>query len=52
MRTSTLGMDDTFWDTLTVKVGEEIDVVEVLEKEGADGANALSGVRFPDGDTV
>lgn len=26
--------------------------VQTLEKEGADGANALSGVRFPDGDTV
>ncbi|OBT54692.1 hypothetical protein VE04_04918 [Pseudogymnoascus sp. 24MN13] len=31
----TLGTYNTLWDTLTVEVGEQVDQVEVLEKEGA-----------------
>jgi hypothetical protein len=52
MCASTLGVNDTLWDTLTIKVGEEINVVEVLEKEGANGANALSCVWLCDSGAV
>jgi hypothetical protein len=48
MCASTLGVDDTLWNTLTIKVGEEIEVVEVLEEEWAGGADALSCVRLCD----
>jgi hypothetical protein len=52
MGTCTLGVDDTLGDTLTIKVGEEVDVVEVLEKEGSVESSLLSGIRLVDWGTV
>ena len=48
---------DTLRNTLSVKVGDEVDVVEVLEDKGATSglvadAELLRGVRLVDGDTV
>lgn len=33
--TGAFGMDNTLWDTLTVKVSQEVDEVKVLQQEGA-----------------
>ena len=33
--TGTLGVHNTLWDTLAIKVGEQIDQVEVLEEQWA-----------------
>lgn len=33
--TSTLGVDDSFWDSFTVKVGQFVDQLEVLEQNWA-----------------
>lgn len=46
--TSTLGVDDTLRDSLTIEMCEEIDQVEVLEKERTIGANPLGGLRVHD----
>jgi hypothetical protein len=43
---------DTLWDTLSVKVGEEVYQVEVLEEEGTILSDALSLVRVGHGHTV
>jgi hypothetical protein len=29
MGTGTLGVDNTFWDTFTIEVGKQIDVVKI-----------------------
>lgn len=52
MGSGTLGVDDTLWDTLTIEVSKEIDVMEVLEKKRAEGAGALSGIGLVDRGTV
>jgi hypothetical protein len=38
-------VNDTFWDTLSVKVSEEINVLEVLEEERSVGSNTFVRVR-------
>jgi len=48
----TFGVHDTLWDTLSVKVGEEVYQVEVLEEEGTILSDALSLVRVGHGHTV
>ena len=45
---SSLGMDDTLGDALAVKVGEQVDEVEVLEEQRTIGANALPGIGIAD----
>jgi hypothetical protein len=47
-----LGMNDTLGDSLTIKVREEIDMVEILEQERAVDACALGGVGLVDGGAV
>lgn len=46
--TSTLGVDDTFWDPLAVKVCQQIDQVEVLKEERSILANSLGVLRVHD----
>jgi hypothetical protein len=50
--TGTFGVYDTLGDTLTIKVSEKIDVVEVLEEEGTKNTSALSSVWLADGCAV
>ena len=38
MGSGALGMDDSFWNTLTGEMGEFIEEVEVLEKDWSVGA--------------
>jgi hypothetical protein len=42
----------TFGDPLTIKVGEEVDVMEILEKQWAVGRRSLGGIWLRDGCTV
>ena len=42
---STLGVDNTLRDSLSVEVCEEVDQVEVLKQKGPVAANALSSLR-------
>ena len=46
--TSTLGVDDTFWDPLAVKVCQQIDQMEVLKEKRSIWANPLGGLRVHD----
>lgn len=41
---STLGVNNTLWDSLSVEVCEKVDQVEVLEQKGSVAANALSSL--------
>jgi len=41
MSTGTLGVNHSFWDTLSVEVSEEVDQVEVLEQEWTVLADSL-----------
>jgi len=50
--TTTLGVDDTFGNTLSVEVREEIYQVEVLEEERAVLANTLDLVGVRHGNTI
>jgi hypothetical protein len=45
VRSTTLGVDDTLWDTLAVEVREQVDQVVVLEEERAVLADTLSLIR-------
>jgi hypothetical protein len=45
-------MDHTFWDALTIEVGQEIKVMEVLKKEGSYSTKPLSCVRVSNGGTI
>jgi hypothetical protein len=40
---SSFGVNDPLWDSLSVKMGEEIDKMEVLEEDGAPWTNGLGG---------
>jgi hypothetical protein len=40
--TSTLGMDDTLGNSLTIKVSNFIDIVDVLKKDGSSRSNSLT----------
>jgi len=44
--TGAFSMDDTLWNTLSVKVSEEVDVVKVLKEKGTIYACALGGIGF------
>jgi hypothetical protein len=52
MSTSTFGMDNTLRDALTIKVSEEIDVVEILKQKRPIDARTLSGIWLRDWCTV
>ena len=39
-------------DTFTVKVGEKVDQVKVLQEKGSGGAYSLGGIRIEDGSAV
>lgn len=52
MSSTTLCVNDTFWDTLAVEMGDEIDQVEVLEKERSILAHTLGFVWVRIWDTV
>lgn len=45
---SAFGVHDTFGDSFTVKVGEQVDQVEVLKEERSVTANTLSSLRVHD----
>ena len=45
---STLGVNDTLWDSLPVKVCQKVNQVEVLKQQRAVTANALCGLRVED----
>ena len=45
---STLGMNDTLWNSLSVKVCQKVNQVEVLKQQRAVTANALRGLRVED----
>lgn len=47
--TGTLGVDDTLGDSLAVKVGQQIDQVEVLKEQRTITTNPLGGLRVKDG---
>jgi hypothetical protein len=42
------GSDVPFWNTLTVKVGKEVNQVEVLQEKGPRRANSLRGIGIED----
>ena len=46
--TSTLGMYNSFRDTLTVEMGKEVNQMEVLQQERSVLANSLRGLRVHD----
>ncbi len=46
---STLGVNDALGDALAVKVGEEVNQVEVLQEEGPVAPDPLIGVGLVDG---
>ena len=52
MCSTTLGVDDTFGNTLTVEVREQVDQVVVLEKKGAVLADTLSLVGMGHGNAI
>lgn len=52
MSTAALGMDDSFWDAFPVEVGEQVDQVEVLKKQGAVGTDTLSLVWMGHWDAI
>ena len=45
MSSAALCVDDSFWDTLTIEMREQIDQVEVLKQERAILAGSLRLVR-------
>ena len=47
--TGALGVDDTLGDALAIKVGEQVDEVEVLQEEGSILAGTLPGAGVADG---
>ncbi len=50
--TCALGMDDTLGNTLSVEMGEKVDMVEVLEQQRAIDTCSLCAVGLVDGGTV
>jgi hypothetical protein len=52
MRSRPLGMDDTLRDPLAIKVGKQVDQVEILQQEGSIETRSLGGVRVGNGDSV
>lgn len=52
MSTAALGVDDTFWNSLAVKMREQINEVEVLDKKGAVLSSSLTLVGMWDGHTI
>jgi hypothetical protein len=40
----TLGVDDSLWNSLMIKVCEEVNQMEILEKKRTIGANSLVGL--------
>lgn len=49
---TTLGVDDTLWDTLAVEVREQVDQVVVLEEERTVLADTLGLVRVRHGNAI
>jgi hypothetical protein len=45
-------MDDTLRDSLAIKVGKQVDQVEILQQEGSIETRSLGGVRVGNGDSV
>lgn len=45
---STLGMDDTLWDSLSIKVCKQVDQGEVLEQERSIATNPQRGLGVHD----
>lgn len=50
--TGTLGVDNSLWNSLSVKVGKRVDKVEVLQKQRTVLADPLGGERLRDWATV
>ncbi len=45
-------MNDSLGDTLAIKMGQQVDQMEVLEQEGAVLPNSLTGFRIVDGTAI